>query len=112
MDGAIGLGQEQMKDMAGSIFKGRDKEPATCEVCGNQYDKAFEVRMGGKTHVFDSFECAIHALAPICAHCGCQIIGHGMEASGAFYCCAHCAEMSGVHEVQDRATPERERSRA
>jgi hypothetical protein len=96
--------------MAGSIFRGRDKEAATCEVCGNQYDKAFEVRMGGKTHVFDSFECAIHALAPTCAHCGCRIIGHGMEANGAFYCCAHCAEMSGVHAVQDRATPERSRA--
>ena len=32
-----------------------------CEVCGNDYDKAFEVRAGGATHVFDSFECAIHA---------------------------------------------------
>ena len=96
--------------MLASILKG--KEPATCEVCGNQYDKAFEVRMGGKTHVFDSFECAIHALAPTCAHCGCQIIGHGMEANGVFYCCAHCAESQGVHAVQDRATPEREQSRA
>ncbi len=45
---------------------------ATCEVCGNVYDKCFEVKMGGKTHVFDSFECAIHALAPTCAHCGCR----------------------------------------
>ena len=31
---------------------------AVCEVCGNDYDKAFEVRAGGATHVFDSFECA------------------------------------------------------
>ena len=33
-----------------------------CEVCGNEYDKSFEVRQAGKSHVFDSFECAIHAL--------------------------------------------------
>ncbi|MGI0024504.1 MAG: hypothetical protein ACREA4_05085, partial [Nitrososphaera sp.] len=46
----------------------------TCEVCGNTYDKSFEVRMGGETHVFDCFECAIHALAPTCAHCACRII--------------------------------------
>jgi hypothetical protein len=32
-----------------------------CEVCGNMYDKSFEIRMGGESHVFDSFECAIHA---------------------------------------------------
>jgi len=38
----------------------------TCEVCENQYDKAFEVVVGGKHHTFDSFECAIHALAPVC----------------------------------------------
>jgi len=75
---------------------------ATCEVCGNTYDKCFEVRMGGETHVFDSFECAIHALAPTCAHCGCRIIGHGMETADALYCCAHCASQHGVHNLEDR----------
>jgi len=76
---------------------------ARCEVCGNDYDKSFEVIMAGETHVFDSFECAIHALAPICDHCGCAIIGHGMEAEGGFfYCCAHCANSEGVHGVKDR----------
>ena len=35
-----------------------------CDVCGNDYDKAFQVQMGGESHTFDSFECAIHALAP------------------------------------------------
>ena len=37
---------------------------SVCDVCGNDYDKAFKVMMGGETHTFDSFECAIHALAP------------------------------------------------
>ena len=36
----------------------------TCELCGNDYDKAFDVVVGGESHTFDSFECAIHALAP------------------------------------------------
>jgi hypothetical protein len=44
-------------------------------------------------HVFDSFECAIHKMAPVCEHCGCRIIGHGVEAEGHFYC---CARMVGV----------------
>jgi hypothetical protein len=35
---------------------------ARCEICGNDYDKAFQVSMDGTTHTFDSFECAIHAL--------------------------------------------------
>ena len=34
----------------------------TCENCGNEYDKAFQVVMKGETHTFDSFECAIQAL--------------------------------------------------
>ncbi len=76
---------------------------AVCEVCGNDYDKAFEVRMGGAGHTFDSFECAIHALAPTCAHCGCRIIGHGVEAGGSMFCCAHCASEEGHEAPVDRA---------
>lgn len=75
----------------------------TCEVCGNQYDKTFEVTMDGDVHVFDSFECAIHALAPVCAHCGIRIVGHGVEAAdGVMFCCAHCAEHQGVTSLKDR----------
>ncbi|MDP9231400.1 MAG: hypothetical protein M3O73_01400 [Actinomycetota bacterium] len=76
---------------------------ATCEVCGNEYDKAFEVRRGDETHTFDSFECAIQALAPICTHCGCRVIGHGVEADGTIFCCAHCASSAGVEGLADRA---------
>jgi hypothetical protein len=74
-----------------------------CEVCGNDYDKAFTVTVrSGEEHTFDSFECAIHALAPKCAHCGCRIVGHGSEADGQMFCCAHCAEHAGVSELKDR----------
>ena len=45
---------------------------ATCEVCGNEYDKTFEITRGDETGTFDSFECAIHAMAPTCAHCAGQ----------------------------------------
>lgn len=75
---------------------------AKCEVCGNDYDKSFEVRMRGQTHTFDSFECAIHVLAPTCGHCGCRVIGHGVEGGGKIYCCANCARHSGVTGVDDR----------
>ena len=74
---------------------------AKCEVCGNDYPKAFQVVQGGETHVFDSFECAIHRLAPLCAHCGCRIIGHGIEANQTFFCCANCARQSGVQGIAD-----------
>ena len=74
-----------------------------CEVCGNEYDKAFQVRLGGATHVFDCFECAIQALAPQCAHCGVKIVGHGVEKGSTMFCCANCAEAEGVRELRDRA---------
>lgn len=65
----------------------------TCDTCGNEYDRSFDVVMAGETHTFDSFECAIHALAPRCAQCGCRVLGHGTEdASGEIFCCSHCAE--------------------
>ena len=76
---------------------------ARCEVCGNDYDKSFEVKAAGKTHVFDSFECAIHALAPVCDHCGCKIMGHGIESDGRFFCCASCAKHAGVLQARDRS---------
>jgi Rieske Fe-S protein len=74
-----------------------------CDVCGNDYYRTFDVVRDGTTYTFDSFECAIHKLAPVCDHCGCKIIGHGIEADGTFYCCAHCARESGVTAVADHA---------
>jgi hypothetical protein len=77
---------------------------AKCEVCGNDYDKAFKItKSNGIAHVFDSFECAIHALAPACAHCGCRVVGHGVEKDGRVYCCASCAKHTGATELCDRA---------
>jgi hypothetical protein len=71
-----------------------------CEVCGNEYDKTMEITYQGRRHVFDSFECAAHALAPRCEHCGCRIVGHGVETDGRMFCCAHCAKEVGVTHVR------------
>ena len=76
---------------------------AACEVCGNDYRLSFEVHAAGAVHVFDSFECAIHLLAPVCEHCGCKVVGHGVEADGVFYCCAHCARQGGQHSATELA---------
>jgi hypothetical protein len=76
---------------------------AVCDNCGNDYDKAFQVKLGGKSYTFDSFECAIQSCAPRCGHCGTPILGHGLESGGSFYCCAHCAKSSGESSLQDRA---------
>ncbi|MDQ3985453.1 MAG: hypothetical protein M3280_03030 [Actinomycetota bacterium] len=80
---------------------------ARCEVCGNDYDKAFRIVMDtdpDTTHVFDSFECAVHALAVSCSHCGCRILGHGVESDGTVFCCAHCAGEAGVGGLSDRTS--------
>ena len=76
---------------------------ATCDVCGNDYDKSFELSQGGQRFTFDSFECAIHKCAPACPHCGCKIIGHGVETGGKIFCCANCARHSGEKALRDRA---------
>ena len=74
---------------------------ARCDVCGNEYDKAFQVSMPDRNGTFDSFECAIHAFAPACTHCGCKIVGHGVEIDGRIFCCASCADHAGG--LKDRA---------
>jgi hypothetical protein len=72
---------------------------ARCDVCGNDYARPMQIRQEGKTGTFDSFECAIHAMAPTCEHCGCRVIGHGVEANGRVFCCANCAQQVGVAQV-------------
>lgn len=74
-----------------------------CETCGNEYEKAFTVTMDGLSYAFDSFECAIGRLAPVCARCRCRIIGHGVEAADKIYCCAHCATHAGEKSLRDRS---------
>lgn len=81
---------------------------ATCEVCGNSFDRPLYIRVGSDdepVHVFDSFECAVHALAPRCAHCGCRVIGHGVQVEQSVYCCASCARHTRGENVPvaDRA---------
>ena len=76
---------------------------AVCEVCGNDYDKSFQLIAAGARHTFDSFECAIQAIAPVCEHFGARVIGHGVEVSGRFFCCAHCAKSETLADVKDRA---------
>jgi hypothetical protein len=84
------------------VLKLEDIPMAKCDVCGNEYDKAFTVTVDGREHTFDSFECAIHALAPTCSHCGCKVIGHGLEHQGTVFCCANCARNAGVDVLTDR----------
>jgi hypothetical protein len=38
----------------------------------------------------------------VCEHCGCRIVGHGLEDKGKFYCCEHCAQHEGTKGLRDR----------
>jgi hypothetical protein len=77
---------------------------AVCEVCNNDYEKAFEVRAAdGVQHVFDCLECAAQQMAPTCGNCRCRILGHGLEADGQFFCCANCARQRGYAQLVDHA---------
>ena len=74
---------------------------STCHTCGNAYEKTFTVLIDNRSYDFDSFECAIHALAPTCSHCGCRVLGHGMQSNSAIFCCANCAMAAGVTGLAD-----------
>ena len=76
---------------------------ARCATCGNDYAQSFDVvTTDGERFSFDSFECAIQRLAPTCTHCGCRIIGHGIQASATIhFCCAHCARQAGECDAVD-----------
>jgi hypothetical protein len=75
-----------------------------CDVCGNEYDRSFEVKTSdGTTRTFDSIECLVHSIAPQCEHCGCRVLGHGIESGSGIYCCAHCAREAGVEGITDNA---------
>lgn len=73
----------------------------TCATCGNQYDNTFTVTKEGQSFDFDSFECAIHKLAPSCTQCGCRVVGHGVQHGDTVYCCAHCAQAAGEGGLVD-----------
>ncbi|HEY8372185.1 MAG TPA: hypothetical protein VIL00_05525 [Pseudonocardiaceae bacterium] len=74
---------------------------ARCETCGNDYYGSFEIHAQGAVHTYDCFECAIQGMAPICEHCKVRVIGHGVEADGRFFCCAHCAHQMGAMALVD-----------
>ncbi len=74
---------------------------ARCDTCENEYDKTFTViTPDGTSRVFDSIECAASAIAPTCDHCGCRILGHGVENADRYFCCASCARHVGVERVR------------
>jgi hypothetical protein len=62
-----------------------------------------EIRYQNIVGTFDSFECAIQKMAPVCVHCRCRVIGHGVEQGDRIFCCAHCAEMAGVRPSEINA---------
>lgn len=72
-----------------------------CNTCGNEYQASFDIAMDGQTYTFDSFECAIHKLAPTCVVCGCRILGHGVQAGDQIFCCSNCARTMGIEGLQD-----------
>lgn len=73
---------------------------AICRTCGNNYDGGMEVLIAGKAISFDSFECAIHMLAPSCESCGIRILGHGIQKDDRMFCSSHCARAQGVEGSQ------------
>jgi hypothetical protein len=75
---------------------------ATCDRCGNDYAHTFTItKDDGTSGVYDSFECAAQDMAPRCEHCGCTILGHGVEANEKTFCCSHCARQTTGVQITD-----------
>jgi hypothetical protein len=66
----------------------------SCDLCCRESNNFFEIRIARKRYVFDSFQCAIQLLAPVCAHCGKRIVGHGVEVHALTFCCTSCGAQS------------------
>lgn len=81
---------------------------AICDVCGNDYRHALLISVEGRPGrgVYDSFECAIAGHAPRCSHCGCTVIGHGVQEGDTVFCCANCARKAGNYELVDHVSGE------
>jgi len=65
-----------------------------CETCGSQTGDLFEVVKGGVSRTFDSFECAIEAMARPCENCGCLITGNDAVEGASIFCCSACQQQS------------------
>lgn len=80
-----------------------------CFTCGNEYGRTFSVTThAGTKYDFDCLECAIQELAPACTHCGCRIIGHGIERHHDIYCCENCARHDMPLQEEGAIHPEDE----
>jgi hypothetical protein len=77
-----------------------------CDSCGNNYEKTLHIIKDGQAYDFDSFECAIHTLAPRCESCGCRVIGHGVQTGNDIFCSVHCATSRGVTGLMDHTQKE------
>jgi Rieske Fe-S protein len=53
---------------------------AACEVCGNEYGQRFD----REKYAAGNYEYILERLSPNCAHCGCQVAGHGRDPAGFF----------------------------
>lgn len=76
-----------------------------CETCGASYERSFKIFINNETHEFDSLECAIQGIAPTCPHCGCRIIGHGVDSDGVTYCCHHCLWIGKTQSLDEESPP-------
>jgi hypothetical protein len=70
-----------------------------CEVCGNPISGGVRLIADGMTHVFDSFQCAIHRLAPECEYCGCKVLGRPTVVGRSAYCDEWCAQAASSPPV-------------
>jgi len=65
-----------------------------CETCGSQNGDLFEVVKDGVSRTFDSFDCAIEAMAALCGNCGCLVTGKNSVDRNDGFCCKACHQQA------------------
>jgi hypothetical protein len=70
-----------------------------CVGCGNVEGQLFTVTLYDTVELtFDSVQCALPFIAPVCAECFCQILGRGIALDDEIYCSASCARIGSQRD--------------
>jgi hypothetical protein len=73
-----------------------------CEICGREHDdKPSELYATAERRTSESLSKAGQDIGHVCAHCQCQVIGHGVTTGGRVYCCPQCALLAPAN-AKDR----------
>jgi hypothetical protein len=79
-----------LKSMSLRTAARRASPTRACELCGEVSERPFQITQEERVRVFDSFECAVAALAVLCHGCGALVMGKGLVLGSRPFCSRDC----------------------